>query len=492
MTTLSYTFRLKKTLLASLIGLLTCQTSFALQPLSDDVLSSTIGEGIALVPQDAYFAFQGENSNSAGDVFDRSKDTGYIHLIPVGPLTLASQDTNKNGSIDSGDYAVGKADLFVYGLALSKSDGNINTRLAGTDAAAKIGSWGSATNPWLLKVGTENQVPNFDLTKTCTQSDVSCQVSYLSLEAPLYNTNIPTSLAEGADAYKLKMAMWADAFVLNPTKKEGASDLYHLGARNGETDATRANRLRLQVIWNDFSINGSRMQVFQTLAGARNANGLSEFYNNTLGIAGVIRLNSGDAANLRTNAMNNKILRISTRETTNSALLNTPAINAGMGAPVFEANEGLFLHNLNANLVLGSLYQPLILASDGVNFTLELTRIPNKPEIYEKIYTDYSNPNSTQYKGSTCNVYRCGNNGLAGYQGNNATHSSISIGSTIYNSTSNTLTAHKGADAIGVSFGSMNPPLQNGVSTAALGTNMGSAVIDGLLIQHLKITTKGL
>ncbi|MBU3848160.1 MAG: hypothetical protein H9855_14560 [Candidatus Acinetobacter avistercoris] len=494
MTTLNYTFRVKKPLMASLMGLFICQTSFALQPLSDEVLSSTTGEGIALVPQDAYFVFQGENSNSAVDVLDRSKDTGYIHLIPVGPLTTASQDTNKNGVIDSGDHSVGKADLFVYGLALSKSDGNHNTRLAATDAAAKIGSWGNATNPWLLKVGTENQVPNFDLSKTCSQADVSCQVPYLTLEAPLYDNNLPTSVSDGADAYKLKMAMWADAFVLDPSKKEGATDLYNLGARSGQSDASRANRLRLQAIWNDFSINGSRLQVFQTLGGAKNANGMSEFYNNTLGIAGLIRLNSGDANNLRTNALNNKVLRLSTRETTDSALLSTPAINTGTSAPIFDANEGLFIHNLNANLVLGSLYQPLILGSDGVNFSLELTRIPNKPEIYEKIYTDYGNPNSTVYKGSTCNVYQCGNNGIAGYQGTNATHGSITIGSTVYDKGSNTLSAYKGSDAVGISFGAMNPMPQipNGSVPAANFKNMGSGVIDGVLIQHMKITTKGL
>lgn len=34
-------------------------------------------------------------------------------------------------------------------------------------------------------------------------------------------------------------------------------------------------------------------------------------------------------------------------------------------APTFDANEGLYLYNPNINLVLGSLYQPLVLSSDG-------------------------------------------------------------------------------------------------------------------------------
>lgn len=493
MTTPHYTFNVKKALFIGLFSSCIGQTSFALQPLSDETMSSTTGEGIALVPQEAFFVFQGENSTAA-DLMNRTKDTGFIHLIPVGPLTTAAQDTNKNGTVDSGDHSVGKADIFMYGLALSKSDGNHNTRLAATDTAAKIGSWGTATNPWLIRVGTENQVPNFDLSKNCAQADVSCQVPYLTFEAPLYDKTIPTAVADGADAYKLKLAMWADAFALDPTKKESDSSLYHLGERTGVSDSSRANRIRLQAIWNDFSINGTRLQVFQTLAGAKNAAGMSEFYNNTLGIAGLVRLNSGDAANLRTTALNNKVLRMSTKETTDSPLLTTPAINTATAAPIFDANEGLFIHNLNVNLVLGSLYQPLIVGSDGVNFSLELTRIPNKAEIYQKIYTDYDDPNSTTYQGSTCNVYQCGNNGLAGYQGTNATHSSISIGSTVYDPQKNTLSAYKGMDAVGVSFGAMTPVAQlpNGAAPTAAFKNMGSAVIDGVLIQHMKITTKGL
>ena len=491
MTTLNYTFHFNKTILLSLMTLCISPMSFALQPLSDETLSSTTGEGIALVPQDAYFVFQGENS-TANDLTDRSKDTGYIHVIPVGPLTNAALDTNKDNVVDAKDHSVGKADLFVYGLALSKSDGNHNSRLANSDTAARIGSWGTATNPWILKVETENQVPNFDPNNKCVASDPKCQVPYLTLEAPLFNTAIPTNVADGADAYKLKMGLWADAFVLDPSKREGDASVYKLGATN-QTVEGRANRLRLQAIWNDFTINGSRLQVFQTLNGATNANGMSAFYNNTLGIAGLVRLNSGDAANLRTTNLNDKVLRLSTRETTNTNLLDSPAVN-GTSAPIFDANEGLFIHNLNANLVLGSLYQPLILGSDGANFSLELTRIPNKEDIYRKIYTDYDNPNSNVYQGSTCNVYKCGNNGLTGYQGNNATHSSITIGSTVYDASKNTLTAYKGADAVGVSFGAMRPVAQNSGVTAppANFKNMGSAVIDGVLIQHLKITTKGL
>lgn len=520
MTTLNYTVRFQKTVLASLIGLCISQASFALEELSDAGLSETTGEGIAILPQNTYMVFRGAGANETSSqiLTDRTKDTGYINYVPVGPLSMTAADTNKNGSIDSGDRAVGKADIFLYGLALSKSDNDTNTRIASTDAAASISSWGTAVNPWIFKVATANSVPNFSAATCSGASDPSCQVTYLALEAPLYE--VGTKDSAGIDAYKLKLGLWSDIFVRNPNKINGAADQFNYGDSNGligtSIDASRANRLRLQGVWNNFSLNGSRLQLFQTLGGATSAGGMSPFYNDTLGFAGVIRLNSGDASNLRatitsntptssvgpwvnrystqytgapsnnspssdwlyrvrsqtttvtstgswtapTDSAMNNVLRLSTRESgTTQGNLVTPAINGGL-APTFDANEGLYLYNPNINLVLGSLYQPLVLSSDGKNFSLELARIPNKPEIYKKIYTDYSGAD-TSYLGSTCNIYQCGTNVTLGgktYQGSSATHSSISIGSTVYNATNNTLEAFKGnstQDAVGISFGKL-------------------------------------
>ncbi len=53
------------------------------------------------------------------------------------------------------------------------------------------------------------------------------------------------------------------------------------------------------------------------------------------------------------------------------------------------------------------MYQPFILGSEGKNIILEVTRIPNVPEIYKQIYTYYADVEkgtNTEYKGSTCNV----------------------------------------------------------------------------------------
>ncbi|MFW2035365.1 hypothetical protein [Acinetobacter junii] len=529
MTTL-HTVSFKRTVLATLISLCISRYAFALQEISDDALSQATGEGVAILPTDFSFVLRGDKTGNEISLADRSKDTGYIHYIPVGGLTSLSQDTNKDSLVTSADHSVGKADLYLYGLALSKNDNNINNRFG-----SKISSWGTANNPWIFKAATASNVPDF--------AGSNGTITYLNFEAPLYETGTKT----GLDAYNLKLALWADAFVRDQSKAEGDVDQFNLGENFSTTATGRANRLRLQAIANGFSMNGSNLQVFQTLGGSNNNNGMSAFYNNTLGIAGVLRFNSGDAQDLKatftdtelgsvgtpsawttihngqdsvlgtsktastgncgnagTGAFNstspgclfivqkqtrtdtrqikrvwsvptNSVLRLSTRETTDTAGLSTPALN-GTGAPTFDANEGVFIYNPNINLVLGNLFQPVILGSDGKNFSLEIARIPNKPEIYKKIYTDYSGTDAT-YLGSTCNVYQCGTSEISGYQGGSprtnysttalsnkklATHSSISIGSVYSSDGGKTLTAYKGTvgvdDAVGISFGNLQNP----------------------------------
>ncbi len=458
--------------------------AYALEKLDENDLAAATGEGIAILPTETSFRLNGANSTSSlsTEVTDNSNPgTGYVHIIPVGPLSKTVQTANASAT-----YKTGKADLYLYGLALSKNDNNVNTQYSNSE----IATWGTAQNPWIIKVTTASNIPNFS-----TSDSGTYPVSYLSLEAPLFNgvvtattgttttqTTKPTTSATGADAYNLKLGLWADAFVRDSSVVEGSASQFCLNGCTRNTSATntaqipRENRMRLQTIWNGFGINGTDVKIFQTLNGATDTS-----YNNTLGLAALVRLNSSDTG----------VLRLSTQETTASGLLTTPAINAG-AMPTFNANEGLYLQKLNVNFALGSIYQPVVLgATDDGNIVFEVTRIPNKASVYNQIYTNYSAPNSTTYKGVTCSQFYCGGDGssttyqTAGTVGTtnyrNPTHSSITIGDVIYNNATRTISANT------------NPT--NGVvfkDSSGTATNLGSVAIDGVLIQHLKITTKGL
>ena len=54
MTKLNYTVKFHKTVLATVIGLCLSQNCFALKELTDEKLSDTTGEGIALLPRCVY------------------------------------------------------------------------------------------------------------------------------------------------------------------------------------------------------------------------------------------------------------------------------------------------------------------------------------------------------------------------------------------------------------------------------------------------------
>lgn len=468
----------------------------ALTELTDESMSGVTGEGIAFLPENLQVMMSEPDVNQAGALTNRGLDTGYIRLIPVGPLTNVATNDPIYGSY------TGKGDVFLYGLGISKADGNSNSRLGDT-----ISSWGTPANPWLLKVETASNVQDFSTTNTTGKS-----VSYLNLEAPLYQPLVDG--AAGADAYNLKFAWWADIFNRDPGVAE---NLASTGTQFDVGGAGRANRLRLQAIWDGLSVNGSHVRLFQTLGGATNSGGMSTFYNNTLGAAVLLRMNSGDSTGLKatitdsisstpsvgnwttvhggwnstlssstaggdcgnggtgdynetpsgcrymvqnrissdgkqrnitwTAPTTGSVFRISTRESAASpqGLLASPAIGGG-SAPTFSADEGLYLYAPNINLPIGSVAQPLIagVAPDGRNITFELTRIPNKPETYNAIYG-----------GGNCNVHQCDPG---------ATHGSITIGSTNYDSATNSMTAYTGDGAVGVSFGALG---NNSVQTTS-------------------------
>lgn len=357
-----------------------------------------------------------------------------------------------------------KADVFIYGLALSKSDNSLSTRYSNQGF-----SWGSADNPWLFRAGTEN-VKQF--------KDAAKDVGYIALEAPL------SPIAGVESDNNIKLGFWSDIFA-RALDSSNLVDPITGGPISGlDTDY----RLRTQFVANGLSFNGSQVRLFQTLE-SDNKN-----YSQTLGMASIVRLNTNDRPETLSSSdsnLNSKGIRLNTAAETNALDGDgpTPALN-GSAAPIFHDSEGLYLYSPNINLVLGNMYQPFVVGSESNNIILEVTRIPNIPAIYNQIYQNYGGGlGTTDLKGSTCNVYSCGtpiknnvSDTTALYQGRNATHSSISIGTTERISGTNMLRAKDGVNSTGIVF----------KNTEGVSKNFGSAVIDGVLIQHLKIRTTGL
>ncbi len=485
--TQSWTTGFKTSCLASVIAVLMSQSVYALESLSDDHLAEATGEGMALLPENFKMVFQGANdlstASSYGVLTDSSallqaskKDTGFIRIIPTGEnyadlkLTAAEAAAKRT-----------KADIFLYGLALSASNTNLNQRFSNVGF-----NWGSSANPWLFRAGTAEGIQQF------SSSNIADSISYLTLEAPLAGV-----LADETDN-NIKLGFWLDAFsrswsssnAVNPITGAPVAQPVANDPSN-DIDLDKNQRIRLQYVANGLSLSGSQVRFFQTMSST------TPQHNQTLGMASVLRLNTNDnPANLKfTDAnLDAKAIRLSTA-TTDDGTYSTPALQRNSEAPLFNDKEGMYLYSPNINLVLGNMYQPFVVGSEGSNIILEVTRIPNVPNIYKKIYTNYDVPYSSlsansEYQGSTCNVYVCGFNtssvvsgsSTINYQGNNATHSSISIGSVTRDPTTNLLKANTGADATGVVF-------RNSTGTAV---NLGSAVIDGVLIQHLKFKTTGL
>lgn len=360
-----------------------------------------------------------------------------------------------------------KADVFIYGLALSKSDNSLSSRYSNQGF-----NWGSADNPWLFRAGTE-KVKQF--------KNVEKDVGYLALEAPL-----ATTAATESDN-NIKLGFWTDIF----SRQLDSSAEVDPSTGAPKSGLDKEHRLRTQFVANGLSLNGSQTRIFQTLD-SDNPN-----HHQTLGMASLLRLNTNDnPSNLSFTDSNldSKGIRINTAEKSDTldGTAVTPAIDGSL-APVFHDTEGLYLYSPNINLVLGNMYQPFVVGSEGNNIVLEVTRIPNVPEIYNKIYQNYEDGKggylgSTAFTGSTCNVVNCGtplkanvNDSTAMYQGRNATHSSIAIG-TVERLPNNMLRAKDHDNATGVVF--------RGVDGTA--KNLGSVAIDGVLIQHLKFKTTGL
>ncbi len=507
----------------------------ALESISDAELSSATGEGIAYFANN--FALQmpsiaGDNSvatpilgsfgactnasgltaactslGSATAVGDPGYYGSYIYLSPVGPVTGV------------GGGVANKTDVYLYGLSISQND-NLTTNataVGGLDAgsvvvpnvastgaaahsklfnAAGTGiNWGTAADPFRLYVSSSSAV-GLDGISTPT-------VPYLIIAAPKVVTKDSTSLSYSAN--NIRLGMWANFMQYSGNK---ATPNVNTDSADVSIPAAPAGpALQLQAIWDGFGINGTQFNVFPTpaFAGTNNTANCGSGATSltcTLGLTGVLRMNSQNAG----------VLRL--------------GVSQPGGIGKFDDYEGLYLQNLDINLPLGRLnFQPLVLSAvnnsaTSANVTLELGRIPNASAAYNQFYINYGTTNPTDGGDSSSGGLKPSDQGVnAGICSSNfcadtASHGTIKAGDVYINDTAAAVQAPSGnwiypgyADAqytCGTGASCTAPSAAtvaglnvNGVTFKAPGAagatvNVGSAAISGLMINHMKMTLTGL
>jgi hypothetical protein len=173
--------------------------------------------------------------------------------------------------------------------------------------------------------------------------------------------------------------------------------------------------------------------------------------------------------------------------------------------PIFSATEGFYALNIQAYVPLGQMfYQDLILddtpANDG-NFRIELTRVPNSVNAYTDFYSlavaDAQNAGYTRV-GRPERYYETHGFFKVGAPG--TTNNSGSLGATGTKTTDITdgIFFHKGDTSATFTAAANRPAINPGGNPGApvgysygglTRVNIGDVNIEGLLIQHMEITT---
>lgn len=413
--------------------------SSAMVEISDDQMSDVSGAGLA-------FVFDNFSMRMA--------PTSFIELTGTAPQGVGWQrgDARYYGLSITDGVGVGGTDWYGNGCntgsiagALACPIGNANPNNNGvTSNVYGIGAAASVYDPYVLRVF---QYPGHDYAG-----------NYLTSTA-----NMPTilELVGPSNTDTWRWAFWGELEVGRPdpyVSTPGTCNSSDPGCSGG------ANFLQSQSI-----IRGK-----PTTAADINGDGLPE--------PAILRLMrttglgaSSDTLGLTYQSALSGDFRFSVRQNNNSP-------DALHYVPDFNDVEGMYFKNVDAFLPLGTLhYQAIVLDASGTNgnFTIELTQIPNIPQIYNNFY--------------------CGANNNANVQGC-ATDASGAIASP------NTLTRGyvrwgdwTGVSADGTTGANLPGPTSTtngiyyvgGTPGAETVTNLGISRIEGMRIHSLKITTLG-
>lgn len=408
----------------------------ALVALEDEALSESTGEGIAVVLED--FRFQ-------------MKNTGYVEQI---------------GRTPAAGSGFQRGDMRWYGLTISsataaglgwtgESCGHLLCPLA--NAGALVAPF---DNPFMMRVFNKT---GYDFQNNSVSKTVLEWIG-------------PTA----SDAYR--WSFWGELEV----GKDGTSNTGLLQSQTMIVGKPVANA------------TGSLLRLFQN----------QDNNDRTLGLNFHSRL-SGD-------------FRFSLAQTSSSpgTLGNVPLFANGTTA---DNAPGLKFRNVAAYLPLGQLfYQSLILndtrsdttAGDG-NFVIELTLLPNQTNAYTDFYsTPGANCTDARYTGVNCGYQRTSRparyaetHGYSRwgdwYPGNGANCGAAGTVCNTFDNTTDGIVFSKASGAATFTATASRPnadaPLNNDppvpvitqTRTGLASVNLGDSRIEGLLFQHLKVTTLG-
>jgi hypothetical protein len=376
-----------------LCGLVLQAPAQAIEALDDAGMAAVNGQGIAILPENFKIVFN---------------DLAYTQALSTG---------TPSGNV---------GDMYWYGMALGGDNGNVSgNSFQNARKVGSIASWGTAANPWLLKVESP--------------AGYLYNGTYANYPVMNYYAPLPTSInASGIQDGGLKYSFWGDIIIRDKNNPVNCTT-----SAAGASSCNAIAKLQSQSIWSGFSLNGSRFSIFQNT------------YDKSFGFSWINRINSTSLG----------LLRFTVAETV------TPAGASTMGrsteVPVFSSLEGMYMKDLDINMIVGvQHYQPVFLDNaanvddpatswnETKNFSIEVARIPNVPNVYNAFYEDYSSIALGQVGAKTCQ------NTTPDCSG--ATHSQIRINDIYFNDVSGTK------------------------------VDLGSVNINGLMIQHMKITTTGI
>lgn len=405
------------TLFAALASPAVCLAD--LEPIEESGLGQVTGEGIAILPENFRIVF---DSNA------------YIRTKPRGAPVAGSA-----------------ADMFWYGFAFTGADGNLNNRVG----ASAITSWGTFSNPWVFLATSPSNV---------LYNGTTNNHPVLQYRAPAYRNAADFT---SASVMNLKYAFFGDIFICGAGRPGyGGTNVCGIGD-TGATIAGVTNRLQSISVWDGFSFHGSKYSIFQTTVDYGKYMGAAgtEF----LAVTGAGATSDGTFGAVWLNRINSNTtgkLRFGVGGSTGTASVTSAVPEANSLS--FNANEGVWLTNVDINMPVGHLhYQPIIFDNDASgNLIIEVVRIPNTANVYNYAYRDYSVADGSDDPAVNANKM-CTNSSRSC---ENATHGQVSVGSMEFRDIAGAVTVASGG---------------------AAGTP-ASVLIDGVLIQHLKIRTLGL